>query len=243
VIADEQLEADRLKPIAREGVVLWLRTRSNGLKLSTLDALGRFKEAYVQVRAPVNAEQARLMARAPEAGIWVSDADLAGEGVYRLMPRRIAAQVDGPLDDARALALARAHVTELLWAPGPSADLLSLGRFRALPGRKVVRVDALSTVLPGMAATGCPQGSDALGFWLDARKAVPGKEWGWPAGCSRGSRVRVRFDVTDDALRWLYRQDAAVELEVDIQDNDEGAAMARALVDRLSAAVPGGRRK
>ena len=53
VMASDEIDADRLRALARPEVVLWLRTRSNGLRRSTTETLQLAESAFVQVR-PTN---------------------------------------------------------------------------------------------------------------------------------------------------------------------------------------------
>src|SRR6266700_7350782 len=61
VKASEDLDPDRLRALARPGVTVWLSTRSNLLKVSTMENLNRFDGAFIQLRAPVTQSQARAL--------------------------------------------------------------------------------------------------------------------------------------------------------------------------------------
>ena len=69
-----------LRALAGSGTVIWLRTRSNMLRDSTVEALALFPEAYVQLRPPVKEEQVRQLRRAPRVGAWLDAQALDGAG-------------------------------------------------------------------------------------------------------------------------------------------------------------------
>ena len=55
VVASDALDPDRLRALARPEVVLWVRTRTNGLRHSTAETLQLAGSAFVQVRPPLGA--------------------------------------------------------------------------------------------------------------------------------------------------------------------------------------------
>lgn len=230
VLAGEDLPADLLRPLGREGVVLWLRTRSNALRESTAEALARFQESYVQLRPPLSEAHARLLARAPGAGVWLSAGDLGGPGLYRLGNRRLALQLAGPLAEETAAAVRKARPVRLSWEPGSDADLLQWGLFRQLPGRKLLRISG---------KVACEEWTGSVPLWVDARSRP------WPSPCGQGGRAKVRLDAADEELRWLFERDPTIELEIEIGDDEAAAISARALVHRLAtrAAFPSTFRK
>ncbi|MFP2923691.1 hypothetical protein ACLESO_00450 [Pyxidicoccus sp. 3LG] len=98
LVVDESVDADTLRALVGGGTVLWLRTRSNMLRDSTVEAVARFPEAYVQVRPPLREAHADQLRRAPRAGAWVDSESLKqGTGwLHRLGPRLVAVDVRGP---------------------------------------------------------------------------------------------------------------------------------------------------
>ncbi|MHB8878917.1 MAG: hypothetical protein ACYC8T_34885, partial [Myxococcaceae bacterium] len=142
VLASEDLDPDRLRPLSRPGVTLWLSTRSNTLRESTVENLARFAEAWVQLRPPLTRAQAHGLSRAPRAGALLFAGDLGGEGLHLLGPRRLAVQLTGALDESLAARLAAARPQVTYWEPQEEVDLLSFALFRQLPGRKIVRPTA-----------------------------------------------------------------------------------------------------
>jgi len=71
VQASEELDPDRLRALARPDVVLWLRTRSNGLRRSTAETLRLAGSALVEVEGTFTEELAsRLRVLRPVAIRW-----------------------------------------------------------------------------------------------------------------------------------------------------------------------------
>ncbi len=220
LIVSEDLDPDRLRGLARSGVVLWLKTRSNALRESTVENLARFSDAYVQLRPPLSEHGALQLRRAPSTGIWLSDLDLGGAGLHRVGPRRLAVQISGALTEDRAAKVKASRAAHAIWDPPTDVDLLSWSRFEQLPGRRLVKL---------VGAVGCA-GTSAR--WVDATSLKPTPE-PWQRPCGPGARVRVRADVSDELLRWLYRSDPSIELEVEIGSDERAAREARSLLDRL----------
>jgi len=97
--ASEELEPDHLRALARQNVTLWLSTRSNTLRASTLETINKFGEAWIALRAPVRESDARQLSKVPRAGLWIDAKDL--DGARRVLgPRRLAINLHGPLDGA-----------------------------------------------------------------------------------------------------------------------------------------------
>lgn len=231
LLVHEDLDPDLLRPLARDGAVLWMRTRSNALRSSGVENLARFSEAYVQLRPPIGARHVDILSGAPFAGAWLDEESLRGEGTHRLGHRRLAVRLRGPLTEERAARLRRARPSRIDWEPGADVDLLSWGLFRQLSGRKLVRLPRL-----GLAGEGqCPGPAGWAAFWVDL-KALSGDRW--PVPCGHPARVRVPLEVPDDALRWMVQSDPRVELELEIGEDSAAARSARALLDRLEAASP-----
>lgn len=231
LLVSEDLPPDRLRPLAADGVVLWLSTRSNALRESTVENLARFREAWVQLRAPLTAPQAHALERAPRAGAWVDEADLAGQGWYRLGPRPLAIHVAGAIDEARAQRVHDARPAAVFWEPGASADLLGFALFRQLPGRKAVRL-GMSPSPPEPPSERCPpgHGANAPALWVDAQtgpvSAPP---------CGLGLRARISPRASDEALKRLVQLDPAVEFEIDVGADEQIAAATRDFLRRVTS--------
>ena len=139
LVVDESVDADTLSALAGSGTVLWLRTRSNMLKNSTVEALARFPEAYVQLRPPLKEEQVRQLHRAPRAGAWLDAQALTGAGLHRLGPRRIAVELRGALDAELARRITGLRASRITWLPGATeVTLETWGLFAQLPGSKLL---------------------------------------------------------------------------------------------------------
>ncbi|MFZ5470550.1 MAG: hypothetical protein ACOZIN_14030 [Myxococcota bacterium] len=226
VYAHEELAADTLRALARPSVVLWLDTRSNTPRDSTIAALARFADVYVRVRPPVSSAQARQWARVPRAGLWLAQADLEGEGLFRLGPRRVAVVVEGPLPDAARLAASRPVHIE--WRPGAAdVDLLAFAIFRHLPGKKLARLGGLLGHDGGCEAAFRP------GLWMEM-----GVERLDTTPCGAAPRVRWTPDMSDEGLRRLYALHPAAELELHVGSDEQAAFAAAKLLTRLSATSP-----
>lgn len=227
VVASEELEPDALRALARPQVTLWLETRSNTLRESTVEQLARFDEAWVQLRAPLSKADARVLARAPKAGLWLSPKEL--DGVLGRAPgvRRLAVDVAGPLDAALAERLRAARPSFIRWQPGAPVDLLGWGLFRQLPGRKVW-APAPTEVL----ATRCAERDSALpSLELHVATLLAMSADVFP--CGRGTRVVVGGDVEPWLLQSLVVRDPALELVLRVGADAAKASQARKLLERL----------
>jgi hypothetical protein len=222
LLVHEDLDPDLLRLLARKNVVLWVRTRSNMPRTSTVENLARFPEAYLELRAPLTDEVIKVISRAPRAGAWLRAADLGGQGMHRLGPRPLAVEIEAPLDDAAEEKIRAARPARVHWSPAEEPDLLSYARLRNLPGKKLVKLAP-----PPRASSECPNGRPAL--WLDARN----DRGGLP--CAAGARARVSPEVSNARLMQLYRVDPAIELELEIGVDEDAAAGAVQLLKRLES--------
>lgn len=232
VVASEDLEPDIVRALAGPAVTLWVTTRSNTLRESTVDTLARFEAAWVQLRAPLSDVDARAMRRAPKAGWWVPlDATLR-EPLGRLRGSRpLAVEVEGGFDE-RQLELARGlRPTELRWRPSAAPDLLEWSLFRGAPGRQLV-------VLP--AGFLLPRDCEARPAREPAAELHVATLLALSAGafpCGRGTRVEVAPDVEPWLLKSLIVRDPSVELVVRVDDDPRKVGRVRALLGLL-AGVP-----
>jgi hypothetical protein len=228
VIVSEEVGPDRLRALARPQVTLWLDARSNTLKESTLEQLGRFDEAWVRLRAPLAKADARVLAKTPKVGLWLDARDL--DGVAGRVPgvRRLAIDVEGPLDDALAERLRRARPAWIRWKPTEAVDLLSWARFRQVPGHQVWSPPP-SALLP----TRCAERTAAapsLELHLATLLAMNAELF----PCGRGTRVVVNGNLEPWLLQSLVVRDPSLELVVAIGGDPERAAAAVHLLDRLA---------
>ncbi len=100
VVASEALDADRLRGLARPEVVLWVRTRSNGLRRSTAETLQLAGSAFVEVRPPLGAPA--LAAFVGRVGPWIAERGVDVARVRRWSPGQLAVDVEGPFSDELA---------------------------------------------------------------------------------------------------------------------------------------------
>lgn len=221
--ASEEIAPDHLRALARKNVTLWLTTRSNTLRASTLETVNRFGDAWIFFRAPVTEADAAQLTKMPRAGVAIDAADL--DRAHRVLgPRRLAITLRGPLDAALAARLAKARPDETLWRAPAELDLLSWGLFRQLPGRKLL-VRAPTERWPA----DCPADPGSSEPALQGSPAAA--EEGFP--CGRGPRIEVPLDVDRAVLQRLLVKDPSTELFIELGDDPRLISKARRLLDDL----------
>jgi hypothetical protein len=233
LVVDESVAADELRALAGSGTVLWLRTRSNTLRDSTLEALALFPEAYVQLRPPVKEEHVRQLRRAPRVGAWLEAQALTGPGLHWLGPRRSAVEIRGAIDAELVRRLGALRPSQILWAPSASdMSLEDWGIFAQLPGRKLLS-------LAGPLGPLCPEFP-----WRAALATVALRVEEGTGGetCGLGRRVIMKGFPEDTALVALMSRDSSTELEIEAGPGEKELARARAWVQRMEEAVRGRRR-
>ena len=229
--ASEEVAPDHLRALARKNVTLWLTTRSNTLRASTLDTLNRFGDAWIHLRAPVTEPDAAQLQKVPRAGVVLDARDL--DRAQRILgPRRLAIRLEGPIDAALIARLARTRPDETLWRAPAELDLLTWSLFRQLPGRKLLyRATASEPVVgaDGGSADPCP---------ADPPTAEPAPQG--PVGvapflfpCGRGPRIEIPLDVDRAVLQRLIVRDPSTELVVELPDDPRQLSKARRLFDDL----------
>ncbi|MFZ5444298.1 MAG: hypothetical protein ACOZQL_30150 [Myxococcota bacterium] len=234
VRASEELDPDRLRELARPGVTLWLSTRSNTLRDSTLENVARFDVAWVRLRAPLRPVDARVFAKLPHAGAWVTVATPC-EGrcpeleLAALLPgaRRLAVELSGALDERFVERLARARPAELGWTPPAELELLTWGLLRSLPGRRVIH--ASPQVLLPVRCAERRAGDPTLELHVASLLSLSSDVF----PCGVGTRVIVEPNAEPWLLQSLLVRDPSVELVIDVGADPARALAARALLDRL----------
>ena len=228
VIASEELEPDVLRALARPQVVLWLTTRSNTLRESTLDTLNQFGTSWVQLRSPVEAVDAKALARAPKAGLWAPLDARLGPALSRFRgSRSLALEIGGEMDEGRRALLASQRPSLVRWAPRGEVDLLQWSQFRTLPGRKVV-VLSPGFLLPRDCASreaSEPAAELHVAMLLAVSAGV------FP--CGLGTRIEVSPDVEPWLLKSLIVRDPSVELVIRVDDDVRKVGKARGLLELL----------
>lgn len=134
--AHEDLDPDALRALGTApGATLWLSTRANALRESTLDTLAKTPRAFVQVRAPFNASLREQLKRAGHAGLHVELEALRAQGLDVVRGSRpLAVTVRATLDEATIELLNTARPQVVLWRPSLAPDLLALSLARQVPG-------------------------------------------------------------------------------------------------------------
>ncbi len=223
VRADEDLDPDRLRELARPGVTLWLSTRTNTLRASTLENVARFDTAWVQLRAPLRPVDASVLTRLPAVGAWLEPESLALVG--RL--RRVVVSVRGALDEAMVAKVSAARPAEVRWVPDGVVDLLAWGQLRSLPGRRVI-VSSPQTLLPVKCASRS-SGDPSIELHVASLLALASDVY----PCGTGTRVVVQPQIETWLLQSLLVRDPSVELVVEVGSDAARAVAARGLLERL----------
>lgn len=229
VVVHEDLDPDLIRNLARPGVTLWLQTRSNTLRESTIENVARFDEAFVELRAPLKAVDAQVLARAPRAGAWVRAKEL--EALSGRLPgaRRVAVRVDGALDEALAERLTKARPSFISWRPGEGGvDLLHWGLFAQLPGRRVLVAPA-GMLLP----VKCDARANEPALELHVATLLAMSSDVFP--CGKGTRVIVPPTADRWLLQSLLVRDASLELVLELGADANAASKARVLLETLGA--------
>ena len=225
--ASEELDPDYLRALARKNVTLWLSTRTNTLRASTLETINKFGDAWIALRAPVREADARQLGKVPSAGLWIDVKDL--DGSRRVLgPRRLAINLSGALDAVLFEKLQKLRPAETIWRAPPEVDLLSWGLFRQLPGRKVL-IRSASELWP----VDCPLDPAASEPTLQAEVGAGAKIAGRGFPCGRGPRIEVPLDVDRAVLQRLLVREPSTELVITLGDDPRMVSKARRLLDDL----------
>jgi hypothetical protein len=230
LVADEDLDPDALRALARPGVTLWLRTRSNTLRESTLDTARQFDSAWLELKAPLDGKSLAQLARSPAAGIWLRPK--AGQALPAIKPgpHRLALTLDGPLDEARAEAISKLSPALVEWQAGAQTDLLAWSLFKNLPGKLLFRPDA-----DAVAPVDCARpGRQAVAVAVHVAFLLSlGKD---PFPCGKGARIRASADTEAWVVQALHVKDPSAELELEVGLDLARLRKARQLLDALGIA-------
>ncbi len=229
VLASEQLDSDHLRALARPQVTLWLDTRSNVLSDSSLSSLGRFREAWVKLRAPFEPGHLTQLERLPHVGLWVRAAELTGKGGERLKgPRRVAVELEGPLDEAIAARVAAVHPAWVIWRRSGPVDLLAWGLFRQLPGRKLFAPDPAQ-----LTRVDCGRRDEARApaAWVHVTLLMAMAGDVFP--CGRGGWVQLEPTTEPWVAGSVLARDPSAELAFEVGASEERSSTTRRLLDAL----------
>ncbi|HZW90301.1 MAG TPA: hypothetical protein VFF12_14560 [Myxococcaceae bacterium] len=226
VDASEELDPDRLRALARPEVVIWLRTRSNGLRRSTAETLRLAGSAFVQVRPPLGAPA--LAPFVGRVGPWVEERGLDVARVRRWSPGRLAVDVEGPFTEELARRLRMLRPIAVRWARGGWPDREEWTRAKAFSG--LVITDAG----PGPAECG------AVPAHTRARVRIPLAAAPSDGICGLPLRIQVPATVdAADVQRVLLLQPSA-DVEAEVGEDVGRADAVRRLVEQLVSATPQG---
>jgi hypothetical protein len=209
VFVSEDLEPDALRRLVRPGVTLWLQTRSNMLRASTVDTLRRAEVAWVQLRPPVLRPHWDQLGKLPRAGVWVQPQHVHGPGMGRRGSHPLALDVRAPVTGE---SLAQVRPLSTVFRVPVSAAVA-----QRVPGERL---------LWGGLAGGCS--ADPL---LKVRMDAP-----WRPPCGHGVLAQLtRVQLSE--LQGLYAAHPGVELAVEVADSEAAASGVAALLDVLDAAA------
>lgn len=227
VRVQEDLDPDRLRDLARPGVTIWLSTKSNTLRASTLENLARFDTAWVQLRSPLKAFDATVFAKLPRAGAWVELSSLEVAGRLPGGARKAAVKLTGPIDDGLVEKLSHARPAEVTWTPSGPIDLLTWAQFSQLPGRRVI-VSTPDTLLP-VKCEARKSGDPSIELHVASLLALSSDVF----PCGVGTRVVVQPSIEPWLLQSLLVRDPSVELVLEIGADSARALAARGVLEKL----------
>ena len=224
VEVSEELDPDRLRALARPEVVLWVRTRSNGLRRSTEETLQLAGSAFVQVRAPLGAPA--LAPFVGRVGPWVEERGLDVARVRRWSPGRLAVSVEGPLTEELAARLRGLRPVAVRWSREGWPEREEWTRARGFSGVEL-------SLAPG-AAVEC----GAVPTRARVRIRVPLASVTADGVCGLPLRVEVPAAVEAGAVHTVLLVHPDAELRVEVGDEVSRADATRRLLDQLEAATP-----
>jgi len=223
VEASEELDPDRLRALARPEVVLWLRTRSNGLRRSTAETLRLAGSAFVQVRPPLGAPA--LAPFVGRVGPWVDERGLDVSRVRRWSPGRLAVDVGGPFTEELAARLRVLRPVAVRWTRGGWPTREEWARARQLPGVELLDAGDVA---------------DCAGVPPKTRVRVE-RARGAGEVCGLPVRVRLGPEASSEDVRQVMLEHPDVDLAIDVGDDAARAAGVSRLLGALEAATPQGR--
>jgi hypothetical protein len=224
VEVSEDIDADRLEALAHSGVVLWLETRSNLLKRSTAERLGRFEAAYVEVRPPwtTGVRQQFLGQVHP----WVGEEGLDVAAYRRWAPIGTALEIAGVLTDQRLGRALAVRPILVRWRPEGVPTAEEWARAARLPGLEVHPQVKL------------PECQRPLRRAARIRLRLPAVDAeGSGVGCGFALRLEISPALSEAGLKALLVAHPDAELWTSVV-SDADAAAVRTLLGLLTAAVP-----
>jgi hypothetical protein len=225
----EDIEPDRLETLALPGVVLWVETRSNLLKRSVAERLGRTDASYVQFRPPPGeGVRQQFIGRVQP---WVALEGLDVTAYRRWAPGGTAVEVVGALTEERLARLRALHPLAVRWRPAAAPVPEEWARAQRLAGLEVHLEAPLA---------GCERpwkGAERI------RLRVPAAQVDSSApGCGFALRLEVPPSISESEVQRLLVESPGAELWARV-GNEADAGAAASLVRLLAASVPVGRPK
>lgn len=224
----EDVEPDRLEALARPGVVLWLQTRSNLLKRSVAERLGRADASYVQVRPPLGQPglEKQFTGRVHP---WVALVGLDVQSYRRWAPGATAVEVEGSLSEERLAQLRALRASAVRWRPEEPPPPEEWARTAHLSGLEV----RLPAALP--ACSRPLKGAERIRLRVPAALAESSAP-----GCGFALRLEIPLSISEAELRELLVKFPGAELWAQVESEADAAAGAT-LLGWLVAAVPSSR--
>ena len=227
VEASEELDPDRLRALARPEVVLWLRTRSNGLRRSTAETLRLAGSAFVQVRPPLGAPA--LAPFVGRVGPWVEESGLDVGRVHRWSPGRLAVDVQGPFTAELAARLRVLRPVAVRWNRGGWPSREDWEQARGFAG-----VELSGT-------SGAPADCGVVPARNRVRVRMPLESLTADGVCGLALRIEVPPAADPLAVHAALLTHPNADLLIDVGNDAGRASAARQLIDRLAAATPDAR--
>jgi hypothetical protein len=224
VEASEELDPDRLRALARPEVVLWVRTRSNGLRRSTAETLGLAGAAFVRVRPPLGAPA--LAPFVGRVGPWVEERGVDVKRVRLWSPGRLAVDVEGAFTEELTARLRVLRPVAVRWARGGWPDASEWARARTFSGVELA------------GAASAPVGCEAVPPRSPIRVRVPLSSATAESVCGLPLRVELPAAVDAADVQRLLVLHPGADLAVEVGEDVERADAVRRLLDRLTAATP-----
>ncbi len=224
VVASEALDADRLRALARPEVVLWVRTRSNGLRRSTAETLQLAGSAFVEVRPPLGAPA--LAAFVGRVGPWIAERGVDVARVRRWSPGQLAVDVEGPFSEELAARVRVMRPVAVRWSRGGWPEREEWMRARGFSG---VELSGL-----GAAPIDCGVVPERMRVRVRvALTSVPAE-----GICGLPLRVEVPAGVDAGDVHRLLLVHPDADLVVDVGEEIAQADAARRWIDQLASATP-----
>jgi hypothetical protein len=225
LVVSEDVEPDRFEALARPGVVLWLETRSNILKRSVAERLGRAEACYVRVRPPFAGDGVRQVLHG-SVHPWVALEGLDVPSYRRWAPPGTAVEVMGPLSEERFGQLRALRPQAVLWQPGEAPTPEEWARASHLSGLEVRPSGTLPPCVRPL------QRAERMRLRVPAVLAEASG-----TGCGFALRLEIPLSLSEGELRAVLVQSPGAELWAEVVTEADASAAA-ALVGRLTAAVP-----